>query len=42
MESIWTKQTALKEREQLHQDIAVQTAVIGGGMAGILTAWFFT
>ncbi|MGN0506078.1 MAG: FAD-dependent oxidoreductase [Lachnospiraceae bacterium] len=40
MESIWTKQTQLKEREPLKNDIAVEAAVIGGGMAGILTAYF--
>lgn len=40
MESIWTKQTCLKEREQLKEDISVETAVLGGGMSGILTAYF--
>lgn len=40
MESIWTKQTCLREREQLREDISVETAVLGGGMSGILTAYF--
>lgn len=40
MESIWTKQVRLREREQLREDIAVGTAVLGGGMSGILTAYF--
>ncbi len=40
MESIWTKQTCLQERQQLKEDISVETAVLGGGMSGILTAYF--
>lgn len=40
MESIWSKTTEIEERESLQQDLKVQTAVIGGGMAGILTAFY--
>ncbi len=39
MESIWSKTTELPERGSLPGDITVDTAVIGGGMAGILTAY---
>lgn len=39
MESIWSKTEHLPEREQLSGNIAVDAAVIGGGMAGILTAY---
>lgn len=38
MESIWRQNTELPKRESLKHDITVDTAVIGGGMAGILTA----
>ena len=38
-ESIWTKSCRLKERTSLDGDIKTDVAVIGGGMAGILTAW---
>ena len=39
MESIWSKTTELPERGSLPGDITVDTAVIGGGMAGVLTAY---
>ena len=39
MESIWSKNTCFPERTPLSGDISVQAAVIGGGMAGILTAY---
>lgn len=39
MESVWSKQTKIAKRESLKGDIQVQTAVIGAGMAGILTAY---
>ena len=39
MESIWCKTSDRKKRTALNNDIEVQAAVIGGGMAGILTAW---
>ncbi len=38
MESIWSKTCRLEEREALSQDLDTQVAVIGAGMAGILTA----
>lgn len=37
-ESIWEKGVVLQSREKLTKRIMVDTAVIGGGMAGILTA----
>lgn len=40
MESIWSRTTEHKKRVPLTKDIQVEAAVIGGGMAGILTAWF--
>ncbi len=39
MESIWQKTAEIPEREALRGGIKTDTAVIGGGMAGILTAW---
>ena len=39
MESIWSKTEHLPERDTLPGNITVDTAVIGGGMAGILTAY---
>lgn len=39
MESIWSKTTELPQRERLSGNITVDAAVIGGGMAGILTAY---
>lgn len=40
MESIWRKEQSFEEREALKGDIKVDAAVIGGGMAGLLTAYF--
>ncbi|MDE6025839.1 MAG: FAD-dependent oxidoreductase [Lachnospiraceae bacterium] len=40
MESIWSKTTKIQERPALSSDLSVETAVIGGGMAGILIAFF--
>ena len=39
MNSIWEKETVLPQYEPLKQDLKVDVAVIGGGMAGILTAY---
>ena len=39
MESIWSKTCEREKRPALEGDIAADAAVIGGGMAGILTAW---
>lgn len=39
MESIWSKTCDRKKKPALNGDIEVQAAVIGGGMAGTLTAW---
>ena len=39
MNSIWEKETVLPQYESLKQDLTVDVAVIGGGMAGILTAY---
>ena len=39
MESIWSSTCRMKERESLKGDIRADVAVIGGGMAGILTAY---
>ncbi len=39
MESIWTQTERLPEREPLPGSITVDTAVIGGGITGILTAY---
>lgn len=38
--SIWSEGVQIPEREVLTKDIKINTAIIGGGMAGILTAWF--
>lgn len=40
MESLWSKTAKRHERESLSGDIAVDAAVIGGGLAGILTAYY--
>lgn len=40
MKSIWSENTEIPERKTLQENIRVQTAVIGAGMAGILTAYF--
>lgn len=39
MESIWSKTARIRERKPLAGDMQVQAAVIGAGMAGILTAY---
>ena len=38
-QSIWQADTEMPERETLHRDIQTDTVVIGGGLAGILTAY---
>lgn len=40
MESVWSKTVKLKEHPTLSGDITVDAAVIGGGLAGILTAFY--
>lgn len=40
--SIWKQDTYIKERPPLHGDLEAEAAVIGGGMAGILTAHFLS
>ena len=42
MESIWSKTADIEERLPLETDISVDAAVIGGGLAGILTALFLS
>lgn len=42
MDSIWQKTCALPQYEPLRGDEAVDVAVIGGGMAGVLCAYFLT
>lgn len=37
--SIWSKTVQLPHREPLPKDMTVEAAVIGGGIAGILTAY---
>lgn len=39
MESIWKKECKIDSREPLREDITADVAVIGAGMAGILTAY---
>ncbi len=39
MESIWTKTYSRQKQPALNGDIETEAVVIGGGMAGILTAW---
>lgn len=39
MESIWSKTESLPERSPLPGNMTVDTAVIGGGLAGVLTAY---
>lgn len=39
MESIWTRSCFIPARERLNGDMETEVAVIGGGMAGILTAY---
>jgi glycine/D-amino acid oxidase-like deaminating enzyme/nitrite reductase/ring-hydroxylating ferredoxin subunit len=38
IESIWTKEVKFPKREQLKKDLKVDVAIIGAGIAGILTA----
>lgn len=40
MQSLWSSETKLKAREPLKRDMSIDTAVIGGGMAGLLIAYF--
>lgn len=40
MSSIWSQTTDIPPREPLPGDFTVDTAVIGGGLSGILTAYF--
>ena len=40
MQSLWSSETKLKAREPLKGDMSIDTAVIGGGMAGLLIAYF--
>lgn len=37
--SLWRKETRIMERRKMTDDLQVNTVVIGGGMAGILTAY---
>lgn len=39
MESLWSKSCQIERRDSLHENIEAEIAVIGGGMAGILTAY---
>ena len=39
MDSIWTKTCSIPKREPLQTDKKIEVAVIGAGMAGILTAF---
>lgn len=40
MESIWTAETRIRRREPLPESMEVPVAVIGAGLAGILTAYY--
>lgn len=40
MPSIWSTTTDIPERPPLPGDTSIDTAVIEGGLAGILTAYF--
>lgn len=40
MESIWSRERNIPERKQLEGDLEVEAAVIGAGIAGILTAFY--
>lgn len=42
MESVWSKSVEMKPRPPLKTDLCAEAAVIGGGMAGILTALFLS
>ncbi|MCI8891999.1 MAG: FAD-dependent oxidoreductase [Eubacterium sp.] len=40
MASIWTSETTIRKRDSLPGDMQIPAAVIGGGLTGILTAYF--
>ena len=40
MKTIWELEGEMAKRKMLPEDMAVETVVIGAGMAGILTAYF--
>ena len=40
MDSIWTMTGKREERQELRKNLSADAVVIGGGIAGILTAWF--
>lgn len=40
MKSIWSEETVIGERKELIGSLNIEVAVIGAGMAGILTAYF--
>ena len=40
MRSIWNKQVCIPGRNRLSGDLDTEVAVIGAGMAGILTAYY--
>ncbi len=42
MESIWNATVDIKERPSLKGNISVHAAVIGGGLAGVLTAFYLS
>ena len=42
MTSLWMEETEIQSFPELTQDITADVAVVGGGMAGILTAHFLT
>jgi glycine/D-amino acid oxidase-like deaminating enzyme len=42
MNSLWTNNVDIKEKQKLKGDIETDVLVIGGGMAGILTAYFLS
>ena len=42
MESIWTQTTEIQSYDKLTEDMTADAVVIGGGMAGILTAYKLT
>ncbi len=39
MESIWAQSCSIPERDRLNGDMETEIAVIGGGLAGVLTAF---
>lgn len=40
MESIWTAETSIRQREPLPGDVETDAVVIGAGMTGVLTAYY--